>query len=62
MTVEQVKAQAQTEKLYELDGRLYLHIQPCDAGYDYTIYDKDTMRALDGGQLDAPELRCPPLH
>ena len=32
------------------------HIQPCDAGYDYTIYDKDTMRALDGGQLDAPEL------
>ena len=56
MTAEQVKAQAQTEKLYELDGRLYLHIQPCDAGYDYTIYDKDTMRALDGGQLDAPEL------
>ena len=56
MTVEQVKAQAQTEKLYELDGRLYLHIQPCDAGYDYTIYDKDTMQALDGGQLDAPEL------
>ena len=56
MTVEQVKAQAQTEKLYELDGRLYLHIQPCDAGYDYTIYYKDTMRALDGGQLDAPEL------
>ena len=56
MTVEQVKAQAQTEKLYELDGRLYLHIQPCDAGYDYTVYDKDTMRALDGGQLDAPEL------
>ena len=56
MTVEQVKAQAQTEKLYELDGRLYLHIQPCDAGYDYTVYDKETMRALDGGQLDAPEL------
>ena len=56
MTVEQVKAQAQTEKLYELDGRLYLHIQPCDAGYDYTVYDKDTMRALDGGQLDAPGL------
>ena len=38
------------------DGRLYLHVQPCDGGYDYTIYDKGTMRALDGGQLDAPEL------
>ena len=24
--------------------------------YPYTIYDKGTMRALDGGQLDAPEL------
>ena len=31
-------------------------VQPCDGGYDYTIYDKGTMRALDGGQLDAPEL------
>ena len=56
MTAEQVKAQAQAEKLYELDGRLYLHVQPCDGGYDYTIYDKGTMRALDGGRLDAPEL------
>ena len=56
MTAEQVKAQAQAEKLYELDGRLYLHVQPCDGGYVYTIYDKGTMRALDGGQLDAPEL------
>ena len=56
MTAEQVKDQAQAEKLYELDGRLYLHVQPCDGGYDYTIYDKGTMRALDGGQLDAPEL------
>ena len=56
MTAEQVKAQPQAEKLYELDGRLYLHVQPCDGGYDYTIYDKGTMRALDGGQLDAPEL------
>ena len=56
MTAEQVKAQAQAEKLYELDGRLYLHVQPCDGGYDYTIFDKGTKRALDGGQLDAPEL------
>ena len=56
MTAEQVKDQAKMEKLYELDERLYLHIQPCEDGYDYTIYDKDTMRALDGGQLDAPQL------
>ena len=56
MAVEQVKAQSQMEKLYELDERLYLHIQPCGDGYDYTIYDKNTMRSLDGGQLDAPQL------
>ena len=56
MTAEQVKAQAQTEKLYELDGRLYLHIQSCDTGWDYTLYDVATMKQLDGGQLDAPEL------
>ncbi|TCL59691.1 uncharacterized protein DUF4316 [Allofournierella massiliensis] len=24
--------------------------------YDYTLYDKDTLRQMDGGQLDAPEL------
>ena len=47
---------------YELDGRLYLHVQPCDGGYDYTIYDKGTMRALDGGQLDAPELPLALIH
>ena len=56
MTAKQVKDQTKMEKLYELDERLYLHIQPCEDGYDYTIYDKDTMRALDGGQLDAPQL------
>lgn len=56
MTAEQVKAQARADKLYELDEKLYLHIQPCDGGYDYTLYDKASMRELDGGQLDAPQL------
>lgn len=56
MTAEQVKAQARTDKLYELDEKLYLHIQLCDGGYDYTIYDKASMRELDGGQLDDPQL------
>ena len=51
----QPSAEAQ-EALLLVDDATYLHVQPCDAGYDYTIYDKDTMRALDGGQLDAPEL------
>ena len=44
------------EALLVLDGVTYLHIQPCDTGWDYTLYDKETMKELDGGQLDAPEL------
>ena len=45
------------EALLVLDDAAYLHIQPCDAGWDYTLYDKEAMRELDGGQLDAPDLR-----
>ena len=44
------------EALFMLDNAAYLHIQPCDTGWDYTLYDKETMKELDGGQLDAPEL------
>ena len=44
------------EALLVLDDTAYLHVQPCDTGWDYTLYDVATMKQLDGGQLDAPEL------
>ena len=44
------------EALLVLDDTSYLHVQPCDTGWDYTLYDAATMKQLDGGQLDAPEL------
>ena len=44
------------EALLVLDDTTYLHVQPCDTGWDYTIYDAATRKQLDGGQLDAPEL------
>ena len=44
------------EALLVLDDTAYLHIQPCDTGWDYTLYDKETMRELDGGQLDASDM------
>ena len=44
------------EALFLLNDATYLHIQPCDTGWDYTLYDKETMKELDGGQLDPPEL------
>ena len=48
-------AEAQ-EALLVLDDTAYLHVQPCDTGWDYTLYDVATMKQLDGGQLDAPKL------
>lgn len=56
MTPEQVKALEQSEKLYLVSDNTYLHIQRSDEGFDYTLYDKETMRLLDGGQLDNPDI------
>ena len=56
MTPEQVKGLEQSEKLYLVSDSTYLHIQRSDEGFDYTLYDKETMRLLDGGQLDNPNI------
>ena len=48
-------AEAQ-EALLLVDDATYLHVQSCDTGWEYTLYDAATMKQLDGGQLDAPEL------
>ena len=45
-----------SQVLLLVDDRAYLHIQTTDDGYDYTLYDKDSMRLLDGGQLDEPHI------
>ena len=39
------------ERLYTVDDR-YLHVQRTDTGVDYTIYDRTSMKKLDGGELD----------
>ena len=44
------------EALLVLDDTAYLHVQPCDTGWDYTLYDVATMKQLDGGRLDGPDL------
>ena len=46
----------QQEALFLIDDATYLHIQPCDSGWDYTLYDAASMKELDGGQLDMPEI------
>ena len=46
----------QQEALFLINDATYLHIQSCDSGWDYTLYDAASMKELDGGQLDMPEL------
>lgn len=44
------------EAVFLLDNLMYLHLQTCDTGYDYTLYEKHNLREYDGGQLDRPDL------
>ena len=44
------------EDLLVLDDTTYLHVQTCDTGWDYTLYDVATMKQLDGGQLDGANM------
>lgn len=66
VTARQVRALDQTdskelEALYLLDAAAYLHIQLRDEGYDYTLYDKETMRLRDGGVIDAEDVALSPI-
>lgn len=40
-----------SEALYFVEGKNYVHIQMTDNGFDYTLYDADTKRLVDGGQF-----------
>ena len=42
----------ETEALYLVNNSFYLHVQQTDGGWDYTLYDKETMRQTDGGVLE----------
>ena len=66
LTARQVRELDQTEPkelegLYLLDDATYLHIQLRDEGYDYTLYDKATLRQLDGGVIDLEDVALSPI-
>ena len=55
--------ESENEALYLVGGAVYLHVQTseddrdythdyCFATYDYTLYDKETMRQLDSGRME----------
>ena len=40
------------ESLYLVNDSIYLHVQKVDNGWDYTLYDKETLRLMDGGFME----------
>ena len=54
--IPEIPSDSETERLYLIDNSIYLHLQTTDSGYDYTLYDKETMKQTDGGQLDSPQI------
>ena len=50
------------ETLYLLDKEKILHIQATDAGFDYTLYDADSMKVLDGGQFSVEGAKMHPAE
>lgn len=49
-----VNTEQHTEDLYLVDNSFYVHLQANDAGWDYTVYDRHSLRQMDGGVLDNP--------
>ena len=54
-------AQEETEALYLVNDSIYLHVQQTDGGWDYTLYDKETMRQTDGGVLENAAVEESPI-
>ena len=48
------------ETLFLLDETQILHIQATDAGFDYILYDADSMKLIDGGQFSVEGAKTHP--
>lgn len=49
------------EALYLVDDTVYLHVQPTDEGWDYSLYDKATRKLIDGGILEPADVEASPV-
>lgn len=57
MVQEPVLQTPTNEGLYLLNDSQYLHVQMSEAGtWDFSFYDKETLKLQDGGLLDNPEM------
>ena len=49
------------EALYLVDDTVYLHVQPTDGGWDYSLYDKESKKLLDGGVIETAAIEESPV-
>lgn len=56
-----INTREESEALYLVNDRIYLHAQLTDSGWDYTLYDKDSMRQIDGGVLESAAVEESPI-
>lgn len=50
------------EALYLVDDTTYLHVQPTEGGWDYSLYDKETKKLLDGGVIETAAIEESPVR
>ena len=60
-TVNEPIKQPAEEALYLVDDTIYLHVQPTEGGWDYTLYDKESKKLLDGGVIETAAIEASPV-
>ena len=58
---EPVLQPATEEALYLVDDTVYLHVQTTDGGWDYSLYDKETKKLMDGGVIESAAIEESPV-
>ena len=62
LTITEPVVQTPTEEaLYLVDDTIYLHVQPTDGGWDYSLYDKESKKLLDGGVVETAAIEASPV-
>ena len=62
LTITEPVMQTPTEEaLYLVDDTVYLHVQPTDGGWDYSLYDKESKKLLDGGVIETAAIEESPV-
>ena len=58
---EEVSDLPAEEALYLVDDSMYLHVQPTDGGWDYSLYDRESKKLLDGGIIETAAVEESPV-